>query len=128
MGSGPAAALQGIYVGRLPNPETKEEDRLFEAPIGTVWKASVIDEIIAGGVFDVRSEEMVAGGKEIQVAVVADWPTDGLHHVRVLNIKGVDWNTTNSVMRVLNGRANPYVVREAAVEFANAERDRLQPS
>lgn len=128
MGSGPAAALQGIYVGRLPDPETKAEDRLFEAQIGTVWKASVIDEIIAGGMFDVRSEEMVAGSKEIHAAIVAEWPGDGLHYDRVLNIEGVAWNTTHAVMGVLKGRANPYVVCEAVIAFAKAERDKKQAS
>lgn len=120
-GSGPAAALQGIYVGRLIDPDTKEEDRLFEAQIGTVWKASVIDEIIEGKLFDIRSDDMVAGPNEIQDAIISSWPDDGKHHDRVMNIVGVDFCTTDIILRALNGNANPIEVRKKVIEFAKAK-------
>lgn len=118
VGSRPATALQGIYVGRLIDPDTKEEDRLFEAQIGTVWKAAVIDEIIEGSLFDVRSDDMIAGPSEVQAAIAANWPDDGKHHDRVLNIEGVDWRTAHGVLQALNGNANPIEVRKQVIEFA----------
>lgn len=121
VGSGPAAALQGIYVGRLIDPSTKEEDRLFEAQIGTVWKASVIEEIIEGNLFDVRSDDMMAGPDEVLAAIVENWPDDGKHHDRVMNIKGVDWGTAHNVLKALGGNANPFEVRKKVIEFAKAK-------
>lgn len=119
--SGPAAALQGIYVGRLIDPDTKEEDRLFEAQIGTVWKATVIDEIIEGSLFDVRSDDMMAGPKEVLAAIAAIWPDDGQHHDRVINIESVAWYTVHSVLSTLNGKANPIEVHKKIIEFAKAK-------
>jgi hypothetical protein len=121
VGSGPAAALQGIYVGRLIDPGTKDEDRLFEAQIGTVWKASVIDEIIEGNLFDVRSDDMMAGPDEVLAAIAANWPDDGMHHDRVMKLEGVDWWTAHVVLKALNGNANPIEVRKKVIEFAEAE-------
>lgn len=107
MGSGPSAMLHGIYVGRLIDTETAEEDRLFEAQVGVVWKRAVIDEIIDGQTFGLHSSEIVATEDVITVAVCEEWPSDGDHFRKVLSHADYEYGMVNAVMRRLNGNARP---------------------
>ncbi len=54
---GESNAFFGVYSGRLNDPELTIIDNEFQAQIGRVWKAPVIEEIIAGKVRGISGGE-----------------------------------------------------------------------
>lgn len=105
--SGPATILHEIYVGRLGI--TSE----FEAQLGTVWKRSVIDEIIDGAIFGPVSEEITVSQSTVLQTIEALWPKTESYAEAILDEKSYFINIfTHSVMKSINGRANPDKVSE----------------
>ncbi len=123
MGSGPAAALHGIYVGRLFDEKTPKEDRLFEAQIGTVWKRAVIDEIIDAKVLGMHSASIGGLQKDIEGVIKEEWPVEPRYYEDVIANEDYQWGMTHAVMEKLNGNANPCDVRDLVIAHANKLRD-----
>ena len=118
IGNGPAAVLHGIYVGRLVDPEVTVEDRLFEAQIGTVWKRSVIDEIIDGKVLGLHSSEVVAPGKAVDEAVRVIWPQIEGHFQKVLDHEEYRRGIVHEALQHLKGNADPKAVMDSVMQYA----------
>lgn len=118
MGTGPAAVLQGVYVGRLIDEQVPEDDRLFEAQIGTVWKRQVIDEIIDAELPGQHSGAIGASSKAIEQAVLDRWPQDPTYFEKVLAIADFRWEMVGIVLTHLNGNANPADVNNAVLAHA----------
>lgn len=113
-----AAALHGIYVGRMVDKDVPKEDRFFEAQIGTVWKRSVIDEIIDAQVEALHSSKVGEPEKVIRSAVEASWPQTPDYFKKVLALEQFRSGMFHSAMERLNGNADPALVLEAIVAYA----------
>ncbi|AMO70941.1 hypothetical protein AZE99_02895 [Sphingorhabdus sp. M41] len=55
---GEVNCFYGIYSGRIIDVDLNEEDNEFQAQLGRVWKASVIQEILAGGAKGIQGGEI----------------------------------------------------------------------
>jgi hypothetical protein len=113
-----SALLQGIYVGRVVDPASSSEDRMFEAQIGTVWKREVLDEIIDANVPALHSSQVGVGPSIIEEAVRAKWPRDPDYHMKVLQRTEFQSGVAQVILEHLNGNADPSPVVELAVEHA----------
>ncbi|HHQ6559107.1 TPA: hypothetical protein ACSTJ0_003729 [Serratia fonticola] len=99
----PAAIHAGIYVGRLGVLEKADPQ------VGTVWHASVVDEIIDGEIFDYLSFEIELKNKDLEEAI--------REHLKTANAKGIEnilnletnsrFYVLQQVMDSIKGRASP---------------------
>lgn len=113
----PATFLHGVYVSRVGG------GTLLEAQIGTVWRSTVIDEIIEAGVRGAHSSEVEAFPAEIREVIEKAWPADVLAFAdRVLDPDRPLW-FTHKIMEALNGRADPADIIEKIRQHA---RERLE--
>lgn len=55
---GEVNCFYGVYSGRIIDTDLSEEDNEFQAQLGRVWKASVIQEILAGGAKGIQGGEI----------------------------------------------------------------------
>jgi len=108
------AILAGIYVGRLGVQGERDPQ------IGTVWKKSVIDEIINAKSFEKLPDEIELTHDEMVVnmqSILATCTLEGLN-----NIKNPDlpsrYSVRISLMEKINGRASPERALEAVVAAA----------
>lgn len=113
-----SALLQGIYVGRVLDPTSSSEDRMFEAQIGTVWKREVLDEIIDANVPALHSSQVGVGPTAIESAVKAQWPNEAGYHMKVLERAEFRSGISHSILKHLNGNADPNLVAQAVVAHA----------
>jgi hypothetical protein len=95
IGSGPVAALCGIYVGRLAPSEAKGSDALFEAQLGTVWKTEVIDQIIDAGKRGPHADAIHVSPAALELALSRAWPREKGDDEAHLNLPVVRWNVVN---------------------------------
>jgi hypothetical protein len=113
--------LVGIYVGRLGQTSH------FEAQIGTIWRRSVIDEIIGKQIVAPHSSKLTANSSEIQSVIIGCWPTKpvkgikGDYASKILEGGSLIDYFTHNVMDILNGRADPDNVKEMILEFARSK-------
>lgn len=113
--NGPATVFHGVYVSRI------EADSEFEAQIGTVWRAVVVDEIVDGGKLAVRSADVLVTEGEIDAAIRASWPKPNAATYGAALLGGgnlVDHFLHTYVMPALDGRADPAFVRARVLDIA----------
>lgn len=115
VGASPVAIFHGIYVGRVGRVSE------FEAQIGTIWQRSVVDEIIESGVFGPHSSEIIATQDEVLSAIQHSWPATENYAAMILGSGDYSYYFTDTVMKSLNGRANPEDVRAQVLEFARGK-------
>ncbi|WP_297364798.1 hypothetical protein [Acidiferrobacter sp.] len=115
VGARPATIFHGIYVGRVGRVSE------FEAQIGTIWQRSIVDEIIEGGVFGLHSSRIIATQDEVLSAIQHSWPATENYAAMILGSGDYSYYFTDTVMKSLNGRANPEDVRAQVLEFARCK-------
>ena len=115
VGAAPVTIFHGIYVGRVGRVSE------FEAQIGTIWQRSVVDEIIEGGVFGLHSSRIIATQDEVLSAIQHSWPATENYAAMILGNGDYSYHFTDTVMKSLNGRANPEDVRAQVLEFARGK-------
>ncbi|MHB9323096.1 hypothetical protein ACP3TG_29040 [Phytobacter diazotrophicus] len=103
----PTAIHAGIYVGRIG--VTSKAD----PQVGTVWHASVVDEIIDGAVYDVLNQDIKLGTSEQELVIKDYLKKESSEHKD--NILKADSSAKhyafNAVMHELKGRASPDELR-----------------
>ncbi|WP_421148536.1 hypothetical protein [Aeromonas dhakensis] len=111
----PAAIHAGIYVGRIGVTDKADPQ------VGTVWHASVVDEIIDGKVFDFLPFEIEINEQHIENSIK--------NYLRKLNSKGLEnvlnpesparHYTHRAVQNDIKGRANPDKLMKLILEVSS---------
>ncbi|SEI89471.1 hypothetical protein [Frateuria terrea] len=118
-----AAILAGIYVGRMG----VRNDR--DPQIGTVWHASVIDEIIDGRCHEHLAAEIELTNSALEAAVVESLRTcsrEGLENLNNPQMRS-RFYVQHEVLKRISGRAKPQRVLDAVVDMAQRYKGPLVP-
>lgn len=110
----PYYVVHGIYVGRIGGST-------FEAQIGSVWKLSVVDEIIAHNTYAIPSSDLILPETVISAA---------LDNYKSVLSDGYDYSQDSprlyalvaQIMKDIKGRANPEKVASIIKEAASHSR------
>jgi hypothetical protein len=117
------AILAGIYVGRL-GVEGEADPQ-----IGTVWKQSVIDEIIHAKCFERLPEEIELSSSELLES--AKRVLSSCSHKGLENVINPDMPSRHYVceqlLKEINGRASPERALQAVLEAASTYEGPLVP-
>ncbi|MFJ5338830.1 hypothetical protein ACIPSD_06905 [Pectobacterium sp. CHL-2024] len=111
----PAAIHAGIYVGRIGVTDKADPQ------VGTVWHASVVDEIIDGKVFDLLQFEIEMDEKNIETSIK--------DYLKRLSEKGLEnllnpdstarYYTHSAVLKDIKGRYNPDKLMQLILKVAS---------
>ena len=115
VGSGPSSALCGIYVGRLKDLGTSsgeqrndmseldfdQDDELFRAQLGRVWRTEVIDEIIDANKGAPHPDFITVPQSAVDRALADAWPREKSKDVRHLRLPAVRSNVVNDAIVAL---------------------------
>lgn len=108
------AILAGVYVGRLG--VTKDAD----PQVGTVWKQSVIDEIIQTKCFEKHPNEMQLPNRELlnrMQSILPNYTKEGIEHIKN-PASPFRHYACRLLMNEIQGRASPHDALEAVLEAA----------
>lgn len=103
----PTTLLCGIYVGRLRDPEADGADEMFEAQLGTVWKTSVIDEIIDGGRHAPHPDHHFVSTADIDTALEQSWPRECGNDPAHMSRPVVRANVVHKAIAALDANVEP---------------------
>lgn len=109
-----AAILAGIYVGRIGVQNGRDPQ------IGTVWHASVIDEIIDGRCHEHLAADVEVTNEALEAAVAESLRTcskKGLENINNAQLHSRRY-VQHEVLKRIAGRANPQRVLEVVVDMA----------
>jgi hypothetical protein len=112
----PAAIHAGIYVGRIGVTDKADPQ------VGTVWHASVVDEIIDGKVFDLLPFEIEISENHVEDSIknhLKKMTSEGLKNLLNPESKARHY-TYRYVQNDIKGRANPDKLMKLILEVASA--------
>ena len=124
----PAAILAGVYVGRIGNGNSPAGDAAaghpsdLDAQLGIVWRADVIDEIIAARQYERLPESILESPDAVEAAVrehLARCTRAIVGHIRNSEA-ATRYYARSTIQEALGGRATPRQVLDTLLHVAES--------